>query len=72
MSLSTTHDELFAHLKSIPRSQRPHGVTDRRLELAKEHLRCDDEFFGDIFRRHALADWTLEEMERDRPETYLL
>ena len=47
-------EQTWAYFEAMPKRQRPHGLTDRRLARAKLMLWKDDTFWTDIIIRHGL------------------
>lgn len=62
--------ETWAYFESLPKRQRPHGLTDRRLVKAKSLLWNDEFFWMDIVLRHGLDKDSPGELQEKEPQVY--
>ncbi len=59
--LNPLQQRVWAELEKQP--GRPRALTQRRMGDLKEKMAGDAEFWGDLLRRHGLAEKRLEELE---------
>jgi len=63
-------NEIWAHMLSLPKSSRGHGMTDRRVERLKPIVWHDRAFWIDVIMRHCLLKMTIEELKNTDTQTY--
>ena len=74
MGYFTVHEykknEVWDHALSLPKSSRPNGVTDKRLEKVKDFIWTNTDFWSDIVNRHGLIQETIGSLQCYDHPTY--
>jgi hypothetical protein len=63
-------NEVWKHFVSLPKSYRPNGLTDKRLEKVKYIIWKTEFFWDDVVCRHGLLDVSIVDLKLLDKETY--
>ena len=63
-------DMAWQYMLSLPKSHRPHGCTENRLNRVRPFVMDNKDFWEDIVHRHGLVDLSPEELEQQDKEAY--